>query len=187
MGERKARGALSAGARVVLISPEVTEGLAYLGRLGRIRLVQREYRNGDLKQAALAFAATDRPEVNRAVAADARASGILLNTTDASVAGDFFVPSVVKRGLLQVALSTGGGSPAYARMVRERLEALFGAEHEELLDRLERLRPKVMERFPDDEERRREVWGRLVNWDTLELIRQRRWDEIEEKISECLS
>lgn len=187
MAERKASGVLKAGARVVLVSPDVTRGLAHLRDSGRLRLVQRRYRSGDLVGAVLAFAATDRPEVNRAVAAEAQAKGILLNSPGTSATGDFIVPSVIQRGMLQIALSTGGKSPAYARMVREQLEGLFGPEHEELLELLGRLRSKVMVRFPDKGDSRRRVWKRLASRETLDLLRHHRCDEIDKMIDECLS
>ena len=172
---------------MTVISPEATEGLAGLAESGRIEWTPRGVQKGDLEGAFLAFAATDRVEVNREVAALAEASGALLNSADGSAAGDFIVPSVLRRGALQVALSTGGGSPAYARMVRERLEEILGPEHGELVRFLEKLRPGVMARFPDDARRRRAVWDRLVTWETVALIRQRRWDQIEEMVAECLS
>ncbi len=187
VGEQKVRGLLDAGARVVLISPKVTEGLADLAGSGRIELVLRAFQRGDLEGAALAFAATDCADANRAVAGEAEAGGVLLNAAADPVAGDFILPSVFRRGPLRVALSTGGGSPAYAKMVRERLEEIFGPEHGELVDFLERLRPHVVARFPNSAGRRRAVWGWLVTWETVELVRQRRWDQIEEMVAECLS
>ncbi len=187
VGERKVKGLLDAGAYVVLISPEVTDGLARLAGAGRIELVRRPFQEGDLDGAMLVFATTDRLEVNRWIAAEAEKSGAFLNLAEGSAAGDFILPSVFRQGALQVALSTGGGSPAYARMVRERLEEIFGPEHGKLVDLLERLRPRVMARFPDDAGRRRAVWDRLVRWETVELIRQRRWDQIEEMVAQCLS
>ncbi len=187
VGERKVRGLLEAGARVALVSPEATEELALLAESGRVDWVRRGFQKDDLEGAVLAFAATDRPEVNREVVAEARAGGVFLNAAERPAAGDFIVPSVVRRGPLQIGLSTGGGSPAYARMVRERLEALFGPEHSEMVGWLERLRPRVMSRFPHDPGRRRAVWKRLVTWDLVELIRQGQWDQVEEMVTECLS
>ena len=187
IGERKVKGLLDVGAYVVLISPEVTDGLARLGESGQIELVQRTFRKGDVEGAVLVFSATGSPEVNRRVAAEAGVNAVLLNSAEGSVAGDFILPSVFRQGALQVALSTGGGSPAYVRMVREWLEEIFGPEHGKLVDFLERLRPRVMARFPDDAGRRRAVWDRLVRWETVQLIRQRRWDQVEEMVVQCLS
>ena len=187
VGERKVNGLLEAGACVRVVSPETTEHLAQLAKAGKIELVPRPFAEGDLKDAVLVFATTDHPEVNREVAAEAESIRALSNVSDASVEGDFVLPSVVERGIIRVAFSTGGASPAYARLIRERLEDLLGPEQEELVELCERLRPEVMARFPDDGDRRRCVWDRLVTWETIELIRQRKWDEIEEKVAACLS
>ena len=187
VGERKVRGLLGAGARVVLIAPAAIDGLADLAESGRIAWVRRGYRSGDLEGSCLAFAATDSPQVNRAVQAEAQKRGIFLNVADGSAPGNFTVPSVLRRGPLGVAVSSGGASPAYSRLVRERLEAFLGPEHGAFLAYLAALRPKVRERFPHSPDRRAAVWQRLVRWETLELVRQDRWDQIEEMVSECLS
>ena len=187
VAERKVMGALGAGARVTVVSPDVTEPLARLAESGRIDLMRREFRKGDLTGADLAFAATDRADVNREVAAEAGAERVLLNSASESEPGDFILPSVIRRGAVHVALSTGGASPAYARMLRERLEEVLGPEHEALVEFLGELRPRVMARFRDDAARRRAVWDRIVTWETVELIREQRWDRIEEMVAECLS
>ena len=187
VGERKVNGLLDAGACVRVVSPEATEHLSQMAREGKIELVTRPFMQGDLKGAVLVFAATDHLEVNREVAAEAESIGALSNISDASVEGDFALPSIVQRGIIRVAFSTGGASPAYARLIRERLEDLLGPEQEELVKLCERLRPDVSARFPDDGERRRQVWDRLVTWETVELIRGGKWEEIEEMVAECLS
>ncbi len=187
MAERKAMGALEAGALVTVVSPDVTDQLAQLAESGHIELMRRGFRKGDLAGADLAFAATDRGDVNGEVAAEAEAKGVLLNSASESEPGDFILPSVIRRGGLQVALSTGSASPAYARMLRERLEEVLGPEHEALVAFLGKLRPRVMARFHDDAACRRAVWNRIVTWETVELIREQRWDRIEEMVAECLS
>lgn len=187
VGERKAKGLLSASARVVVISPDVSRGLSELAEAGRLEWVVRAYRTGDLAGAFLAFAATDLPEVNEAVLEEARALGTLLNLAAGAEDGGFVVPSLLRRGEMHVAVSTGGGSPAYARLIRERLEELLGPEHAEMVSLLNRLRPRVKALFPNDGARRRAIWDKLVTWETVELVRRREWDRIEEKVAECLS
>ena len=108
---RKARGLLGSGARVVVISP------------------------ADLSGAFLAFAATDSREVNAAVAREARESGVPVNVADRPAEGDFALPSVLRRGGLQVAVSTGGASPTLARRVRAGLEASFAPEWAGIVER----------------------------------------------------
>jgi precorrin-2 dehydrogenase / sirohydrochlorin ferrochelatase len=89
---------------------------------------RRPYEEGDLEGAYLAFAATDAREVNSAVAEEAKGRGIPVNVADRPSEGDFALPATLRRGRLQVAVSTGGASPALAREVKGELEELFGPE-----------------------------------------------------------
>ena len=119
---RRVDGLLTAGARVTVISPRLTRTLAALAAEGRIDHEAREYRDGDLDGADLAFVATDAGEVNAAVARDARARGIWINAADDPARCTFILPALVRRGDLTVAVATGGSSPALARAIREELE-----------------------------------------------------------------
>jgi precorrin-2 dehydrogenase / sirohydrochlorin ferrochelatase len=121
---RKARKLLQAGAEVVVVSPEV---LPELGDTS-VEVHERPYEYGDLEGADLAFAATDSREVNAAVAREARERGVRINVADRPSEGDFAVPSTLRRGGLQVAVSTGGASPTLAKRIRNELEATFGPE-----------------------------------------------------------
>jgi precorrin-2 dehydrogenase/sirohydrochlorin ferrochelatase len=124
VANRKARKLLQARAEVVVISPEVRPELESVAA----EVHRRPYEEGDLEGAYLAFAATDAREVNAAVAAEAKGRGIPVNVADSPSEGDFALPSVLRRGRLQVAVSTGGASPALARRIRGELEELFGPE-----------------------------------------------------------
>ncbi|MGH3148329.1 MAG: precorrin-2 dehydrogenase/sirohydrochlorin ferrochelatase family protein, partial [Rubrobacter sp.] len=105
---RKARKLLQAGAEVVVIAPEIHPDLTRAG----LETQQRAYRDGDLEGAHLAFTATDSREVNAAVALEAGERGIPVNVADRPSDGDFARPSTLRRGRHQVAVSTGGASPA---------------------------------------------------------------------------
>ena len=132
VASRKARGLLESGARVVVVSPEVAPEIEAMD----VTVERRPYRPGDLAGAALAFAATDRREVNAAVAREAKENGIPVNVADRRAEGDFALPSVLRRGGLQVAVSTGGASPTLARKVRDALEPSFGAEWAGVVEKL---------------------------------------------------
>jgi precorrin-2 dehydrogenase/sirohydrochlorin ferrochelatase len=136
VANRKARKLLQARAEVVAISPEVKPELESVATEVR----RRPYREGDLEGASLVFAATNRREVNAAVTREARARGIPVNVADEPSEGDFALPSVLRRGQLQVAVSTGGASPTLARRVRYELESAFGSEWAGVVEELDRAR-----------------------------------------------
>jgi siroheme synthase-like protein len=127
---------LQARARVVVISPDVSPELASMA----VEVRQRPYREGDLEGAFLAFAATDRREVNAAVAWEAQERGIPVNVADEPSEGDFVLPSTLRRGQLQVAVSTGGASPTLAQRIRLELEDIFGYEWASVVEALHRVR-----------------------------------------------
>lgn len=136
VARRKARKLLEAGADVAVISPEITHEIEALP----IEMLRRGYAEGDLAGAFLAFAATDVREVNAAVVREARERGVPVNVADEPSEGDFALPSTLRRGGLQVAVSTGGASPALARSIRQELEGVFVPEWAEVVGELERTR-----------------------------------------------
>ena len=136
VANRKARKLLQARAEVVAISPEVKPELESVATEVR----RRPYREGDLEGASLVFAATNRREVNAAVTREARGRGIPVNVADEPSEGDFALPSVLRRGQLQLAVSTGGASPTLARRVRYELESAFGSEWAGVVEALGRAR-----------------------------------------------
>jgi siroheme synthase-like protein len=131
---RKVDGLLAAGAAVTVISPDVTPALAALAAEHRVEHVARGYAPGDLAGFALAFAATDDGAINAAVAAEGRRFGVWVNAADDPAHCDFILPSVLRRGALTVAVSTGGASPALARVIREEIEACVPAGYAALAD-----------------------------------------------------
>jgi precorrin-2 dehydrogenase / sirohydrochlorin ferrochelatase len=121
---RKVGKLLRAGAEVVVVSPEVRPELVGMD----VEIQHRPYESGDLEGANLAFAATDSREVNALVAQEAKERGVPINVADRHAEGDFTVPSTLRRGGLQVAVSTSGASPTLARRIRSELEQAFGPE-----------------------------------------------------------
>jgi siroheme synthase-like protein len=168
--ERKAAGLLGAGADVTVVAEEVTPGLAALANARRLAWVERDYREGDLAGAFLVVSTgTDRDRHARAWR-EARATGALINAVDDVEHCDFIAGSVVRRGDLVVAISTGGAAPALAVRLRERLERTLGPEYGELVDLLAELRALLTERVPDFAERRA-LWYELVDSAALADLR----------------
>jgi precorrin-2 dehydrogenase / sirohydrochlorin ferrochelatase len=135
IGERKTRALLDCGARVTIVSPSLTPGLVALVASGRLVQWARPFRRSDPRGFVLAVAATGDPRVDRVVAAAARRWRALANVVDRPQHCDFIVPAVLRCGELQIAVSTGGRSPAIAREIRRRLERFFSPEYGELISR----------------------------------------------------
>lgn len=132
VANRKARKLLQARADVVVISPEIKPELESVA----VEVHRRPYREGDLEGAYLAFAATDSREANAAVAREAKEHDIPVNVADEPSEGDFALPSTLRRGRLQVAVSTGGASPTLARRIKDELEESFGPEWAGIVEEL---------------------------------------------------
>ena len=141
VANRKARKLLQARARVVVVSPEIGAELESVA----VEIHRRPYREGDLEGAYLAFAATNSREVNAAVAREAKGRGVPVNVADNPSEGDFALPSTLRRGRLQVAVSTGGASPTLARRIREELEDAFGPEWAGIVEELDAARRNAQE------------------------------------------
>ncbi len=134
---------VDAGARVTVVAPELIDPVRAFVEDGRARWLDRPFRDGDTAGAALVMIATDNGEVNRRVADEARANGILVNAADDVDNCDFILGSLARRGDLQVTASTGGGSPAMARWLRERLEEFLSDDVAALGDLLAAVRRDV--------------------------------------------
>jgi len=126
---RKVERLLESGADVTVVSPTFDPRLAQLAKRKTIHPIQRNYRSGDLKGAAIVIAATDIKGTNHKVAEEARKVKALVNVVDDPEPSDFIVPSFFRKGDLTVAVSTGGQSPALARKVRTRLEKTLGEDY----------------------------------------------------------
>ena len=185
---RKIEALLAAGAVVRVVAPEIRPDIEGLERHGVLQIVRRSYRAGDLEGAILAIAATSSPEVNRFVSDEASRNNVLLNVVDAQDLSDFIVPSVVRRGDLTVAISTGGLSPALARRLREKLEETLVPEYGAFLRLLGSMRSRVRRELPVLRQREA-FWTEVVDSDVFELYRRdgegaarRRMDEIMRRI-----
>jgi precorrin-2 dehydrogenase/sirohydrochlorin ferrochelatase len=178
LAARKTRGLLDAGARVTVVSPSVVGELQALADDGRIELRSRPYRSGDLDGFFLAFAATGDDANDRRICGDAQTAGVLLNVIDRTDLCDFIAPAIVSRGDLTVAISTAGTSPAMAKRIRRKLEGDLGMEYALALQVLGRLRQRLFSAATPAAERAR-IFGAIVDSPFLDLLRQRRFDEVD--------
>ncbi len=166
----KVRKLLDHGAAVRLVAPELTPDLEEMAAAGRIAEVHRRtYRPEDLEGCLLVVAATSLDPINRMVWQDAEALNMLCNVVDAPPLCNFVVPSVVRRGELALAVSTGGASPVVAAHIRRELEAAYGPEWVSLVALLRELRDELKDRHLDMPGRRDAV-ARLMATDVLRRL-----------------
>jgi precorrin-2 dehydrogenase len=142
---QKARPLLDAGVHLRIVAPALIAPLRACVEAGEARWEAREVRPGDVAGAAVVVCATDQRAVNRAVFEEASAAGVPVNVVDDPELCSFIVPSVVRRGPLQVAISTGGRSPAFAKFMRHHLEEAIGEEYGVLAELAGRMRDRARE------------------------------------------
>ena len=140
IAERKVHGLLECGARVIVVSPVLVAGLAQLAAIGRIEHRPRVFRKIDARRCVLVIAATGVGSVDDAVAVAARRHGALVNAVDRPAHCDFIYGAVLRRGELQIAVSTGGRAPALAREIRRRQEPVVGDDYAALVEAVGRKR-----------------------------------------------
>jgi precorrin-2 dehydrogenase/sirohydrochlorin ferrochelatase len=150
VAERKVLRLIRAGARVKVISPELTESLN-AGRSKKVfRHVAREFRQGDLKGAFLVIAATSNELINRKISEEAP---FLVSIADAPEKGNFVSPAFLQKGPLAIAVSTGGASPAMASAIKKELDVLYSKEFVAYLLFLDNLRREIKKKIPDQQTR----------------------------------
>src|SRR6266702_7254025 len=145
LAESKIESLQAAHARVTVIAPEARPRIAYLAAAGEVEWLEREYAEGDLTGQFLVVAATNNPAVNRAVYKEATEKNVLCNAVDDPPFCDFYFPSVVRRGDLQIAISTAGASPALAQRLRKEINALLPLDTGDWLAELGNLRREVLQ------------------------------------------
>ena len=135
---------------------------AWYARGRQAELIESKYSKDYLTGATLAIAATDNEKLNERIYKDCQQLEILCNVVDSPEICDFFVPAVVKRGDLQIAIGTEGRSPAYAGHIRKKIEKIFTEKHGEFLAELEAIREHIIKEVPDPVERKA-LSGELVD------------------------
>ncbi len=155
VGLEKIASLSTSGARLRIVAPAAIAAVKQLAAEGRLTWIAREFADEDVLDADLVIAATDQPVVNHAVFLAASRNHILCNSADDPPNCDFYFPSIVRRGKLQIAISTAGESPALAQQLRREIDASLPAEMGATLDALGQLRRDVIAAYPPGEERKR--------------------------------
>ncbi len=172
IGEPKIRSLLVAGANVRVVAPEARTSVQGWAHAGVITWEQRTFQPEDLENVFLVIAATSLPEVNEAVFQEAQRREILCNAVDDPERCDFFYGALVRRGRLQVAISTAGQSPALAQRLRREIQAHIRPEYAGWLERLGTVRRKLMA-GPLTPERRKRLLHKLASERAFEARRIR--------------
>jgi len=126
VGEPKISGLLETGARIRVVALDASSAVREWARAGKLELALRAFSDDDLNGAFLAVVATNSRTLNELVYREAQRRGVLCNVVDVPDLCDFYYPAVVRRGDLQIAVSTAGKSPSLAQKIRQQLEKQFG-------------------------------------------------------------
>jgi precorrin-2 dehydrogenase/sirohydrochlorin ferrochelatase len=166
---RKVQALMSTGARVVVVAERMDEMMTALCQGTDTELIKSKYSKSYLAGALLAIAATNNNELNKQIYKDCQEMEVLCNVVDVPELCDFFVPAVVKRGNLQIAIGTEGQCPAYAGHTRKKLETIFTEQHGLFLAELEKLRKKIIQNVTDSADRKA-VLGQLADDESFEYF-----------------
>lgn len=177
---RKICDLLKAGAVVEVIAPKICAEISALVDAGKIALIREKYSSEKITDAMILIAAADNEEVNRIVAADARAKKILVNVVTGDE-GNFTVPSKILRGNFLFTISTGGTSPAFSKFVREMLETEFDSNFGDALKIIAEFRDEVKKILPDDKARTK-FWRETLTPEIWQLLKAGKLDELKKNL-----
>ena len=180
---RKVQTLLEHGAYVRIVSPQIVPEIKALIDEKTCFWSKKQYSNEDIREAILVFSCTEKEEVNDQVSRDAKAHQRPVNVVDDPAKCSFIVPSIMERGDLKIAVSTGGSSPIVARQVRSELELIYGTEMVDYLSLLKSWRTKAKSSLSP--EKRSIFWDRATDGDVRALIKAQRLTEAEGVIEEC--
>jgi len=184
VAERKVKALIESGAKITVVSPKLTTYLQQIKDKGTIKHVDREYKDGDVEGMFLVISAADNEDVNQRVSDQCFAKGILVNVVDDPPKCNFFVPAVLRRGDLTIAISTRGKSPMLAACIRGQLEKQYGSEYAELLKLLGDIRQELKQSVPDIKLRRR-ILERIVELGSLLLFDEKSYKDIKELVRDA--
>jgi len=185
---RKAQVLLDAGARLVVVAERIDDMMTALCQGRDAELVKSTYSKSYLAGALLAVAATNNSQLNSQIYKDCQELEVLCNVVDVPELCDFFVPAIVKRGGLQIAIGTEGLCPAYSGHIRRKLEELFTEQHGEFLAELECFRKQIIRDVADPADRKT-LLGKLVDDKSFAYFVENgpsKWRTFAEEMINCL-
>jgi len=185
VAERKIKNLLTHSCRISIASPHLTSYLKELVDRGEVHLIDPDSLDKSLDTVRMVIAATDDPAFNSRIASKAKARGILVNSVDQPQDCTFIMPSIVKAGGLQIAISTGGKSPALAKRIRCELEGIFGPEYASFIELLGLVRRELISKGKPSSDNKI-VFQRLVNSPLLTMIKEGDREGVKNVLFSCL-
>jgi siroheme synthase-like protein len=173
VAEEKIAGLIRTGARLHVVAPHVTDQIQSWARAKTIRWSPRIFRAADLSGVFLVVAASSSPVLHAQIYRDAKRHGILCNVVDDPKHCDFYYGAIVRRGALQIAISTAGHSPALAQRLKNRFEQEIGSEYESWVTNLGKERKRLFARKLSPQQRRR-LLHQLASRNAVEEFRRSR-------------
>ncbi len=170
VAERKVATLLRFKANVRLISPGITGNLGKRAKSGKIDFIGREYREGDLDGAVLAFAATDSKEINLSVKREANARNVPINIVNDPPSCGFFVPSVVQKGPITIAISTSGSLPLLSKKLRQDIDDYLTEDYIRYARKIGKFRKTLIETV-EDGKKRKQIMEEIGKTDLGEILR----------------
>ncbi|HUF32261.1 MAG TPA: bifunctional precorrin-2 dehydrogenase/sirohydrochlorin ferrochelatase [Acidimicrobiales bacterium] len=180
VAEGKVAGLVAAGARVLVVAPDVRPSIE---AMDGVAVERRPYRPGEVAGHRLVITATDDPAVNRQVYLDGETAGVWVNSADDPASCSFTLPAVVRQGPITVTVATGGHSPAMATWLRRHVQGELGPEYVTLLDLLAERRTELREQGVSTEGL---SWQEVLDSGMLDLVRSGNIAEARERLQACL-
>lgn len=186
VAERKILSLLEQQAKVEVLSPKLTENLQALQEKNFFAWSDSAYTTKYLDGHFLVIAATNQPSLNEQIGRDCQARNILVNVIDQKEAGNFIVNAHFEQGDLQIAVSTGGISPAMAKHIKEQLAKMYGMEYKIALEIVKEARLEALATIPDGEKRRSFLQS-LAQMDLAGQLKQTTREDVQKRVRKCLS
>ncbi|MBW7989052.1 MAG: bifunctional precorrin-2 dehydrogenase/sirohydrochlorin ferrochelatase [Planctomycetes bacterium] len=183
---RKAQALLNAGTRLVVVAERFDNMMTVVCKGKNAELIKSRYAKDYLAGAVLVIAATNNNQLNKQIYKDCQELEILCNVVDVPELCDFYVPAVVKRGDLQVAIGTEGRCPAYAGHIRKKLEQIFTEKHGQFLTELAELRKRIIKEVAEPADRKA-LLGELADDKSFEYFVENDQDQWRTFVEELIN
>ncbi len=167
---RKVKALRDSSASITVVAPQFCQEFESLSACSSLTLLERGYQSADVQDKRLVISAADDEKVNKQVCDDCQKHNIMCNVVDQPKLCDFHVPARLKRGLLQIAISTGGASPAMAKRIRLQLENAFGPEYGTLMSGMLELREHLQSSGPAGQAERQRILEAFLDSEAPDLI-----------------